>query len=234
MSRPDFPPTLMSTVRLGASCWLFARREAMNLPVAIAVASDVCISNIGGVPTIKTLLLGDIKTGKTKFSMAIAGDQFIDDYKATIGVDCQEAELSDINHSSGIKIKFNLWDVAGEERLGRMTNHYYKDWSLALFFGQEGRKQQTGVQCWMQDLQAKSSLEARFFAVSYDEDNKILLSPVTNIAAINSVEIKQVPNKHVGPIGRALLEEACKLLSVSTQAASEPGESLTLRSSTIS
>ncbi|KAI8511497.1 PREDICTED: ras-related protein Rab-7L1-like [Branchiostoma belcheri] len=104
----------------------------------------------------KILIIGDATVGKTSFVQRYVNDSFKREYKATVGVDFA---LKVIQISEEDTIRFQLWDVAGQERFTSMTRVYYKDASACVIIFDVTAKQ-TFHNClkWKKDLDSKVSL----------------------------------------------------------------------------
>lgn len=66
---------------------------------------------INSMDSTKIILIGDSKTGKTTISNRFWKDEFVENYKNTIGVDL-------FNHAvkyKEISINLQIWDTAGQE-----------------------------------------------------------------------------------------------------------------------
>ena len=78
--------------------------------------------------TIKLLLIGNAYVGKTLIVQKFIDNSFSKNTISTIGVDLQN-KIVDIN---GKKVKYLIWDTAGEERLKTMTYSYYRGCNVIL------------------------------------------------------------------------------------------------------
>jgi len=63
---------------------------------------------------IKIVVIGNVAVGKTAFCRRFGADVFEESYKSTIGTDFVA------------KPPYQLWDVAGQERFGSVTQMYYR------------------------------------------------------------------------------------------------------------
>lgn len=80
----------------------------------------------------KVLLLGEKKTGKTKFLKKLNDTyKLTNNYIPTMGV---SVEVIDISHN-GNKIRLNIWDTAGDSRFLGLKDKYYIGTELAIIFG---------------------------------------------------------------------------------------------------
>jgi len=79
------------------------------------------------IPSIKVLLLGARRVGKTTLIKTyVMGSDYTDNYRATIGVDFASKAVT----SNKGKVSLMIWDTAGKDRgLGRML---YKETKIIL------------------------------------------------------------------------------------------------------
>lgn len=73
------------------------------------------------VPEFKLVLVGDGGVGKTTFVKRHKTGEFEKQYIATLGVEVHPMPFF-TNHG---QIKFNVWDTAGQEKLGGLRDGYY-------------------------------------------------------------------------------------------------------------
>ena len=79
----------------------------------------------------KVLVIGDSGVGKTSLTNKIVFNSFSEKYKATIG--CEFGlKILDLN---GETCRIQLWDLAGQDRLGGISRLYCKDASGAIVVG---------------------------------------------------------------------------------------------------
>lgn len=74
---------------------------------------------------VKIVMGGDGAVGKTSIRKCFLGEDFSDDYQMTIGADFASKESQYI-FSGGKKIKFLVWDLAGQPRFDTVRPNYYK------------------------------------------------------------------------------------------------------------
>jgi Ras-related protein Rab-32 len=77
---------------------------------------------------LKILVIGDVSTGKTALVNRLVNNTFSDKYKATLGC---EFGLKTIEITGKI-IRVQLWDLAGQDRLGGISRLYCRDANGAL------------------------------------------------------------------------------------------------------
>ena len=107
--------------------------------------------------TIKLLLIGNAYVGKTLITQKFIDNTFSKSTVSTIGVDLQ-SKVIDIN---GKKVKFLIWDTAGEDRMKTMTYSYYRGCHVILIvFDVTERKSYECVSQWVDciDKFAKSNV----------------------------------------------------------------------------
>lgn len=73
------------------------------------------------IPTFKCVLVGDGGTGKTTFVKRHMTGEFEKKYVATLGVEVHPL----VFHTNRGKIRFNVWDTAGQEKFGGLRDGYY-------------------------------------------------------------------------------------------------------------
>lgn len=104
----------------------------------------------------KTLVIGEMGTGKTAIIQRFVKDTFNANYKTTLGVDFS---LKVVKWGKDDVVKLQLWDIAGQERFGRMTHIYYKEASACIIvFNITSRPTFEAVSKWKNDLDSKVHL----------------------------------------------------------------------------
>eukprot|EP00347_Sterkiella_histriomuscorum_P005453 403356558 len=79
--------------------------------------------------TLKVVLVGDEKTGKSSALRRYIKDSFSIDIKQTIGGEFSSKSL-DVN---GKNIKLQIWDTAGQERYRGISKFYYRKANIIIF-----------------------------------------------------------------------------------------------------
>lgn len=77
----------------------------------------------------KVLVIGDHKVGKTSFVKRYVKNQFYEELKTTIGVDFSMKVIDWDGHT---RVRLQLWDIAGQERVRGLNRVYFKGSSGAL------------------------------------------------------------------------------------------------------
>jgi len=98
---------------------------------------------------VKIILIGDSGVGKTNIMSKFLKNQFMEESKATIGV---EFGSKLFNHE-GHKIKAQIWDTAGQEKYKAITGAYYKGSKGALVvYDITQKKSFENIEKWVNDL----------------------------------------------------------------------------------
>jgi small GTP-binding protein len=70
----------------------------------------------------KSVLIGDGAVGKTSIRRNYLGDQFMEGHLPTIGVDLAQKSI----RHEGKKVKWIIWDLAGQPSFESVRKHYYQ------------------------------------------------------------------------------------------------------------
>ena len=103
----------------------------------------------GPVAEFKLVLVGDGGVGKTTFVKRHQTGEFEKKYNATIGVEVRPMPF----HTNKGLIKFNVWDTAGQEKLGGLRDGYYIGGQCGIImFDVTSRITYQNVPKWYKDL----------------------------------------------------------------------------------
>ena len=125
--------------------------------------------------TIKLLLIGSACVGKTLLVQKFIDNSFSENTISTIGVDLQ-SKIIDIN---GKKVKYLIWDTAGEERLKTLTYSYYRGCHVILIiFDVTDRNSFSKIDNWIEciDKFAKRNVLKLLVGNKIDLDDKRVVS----------------------------------------------------------
>lgn len=74
-------------------------------------------------PVVKLVIIGDCGVGKTNILLRYSDNAFKLNYLSTIGVDFKVKTVI----IDGQRIKFQIWDTAGQQRYRNIIQAYYKN-----------------------------------------------------------------------------------------------------------
>ena len=148
---------------------------------------------------IKLLLIGNAYVGKTLIVQKFIDNSFSKSTVSTIGVDLQ-SKIIDINVK---KVKYLIWDTAGEDRMKTMTYSYYRGCHVILVvFDVTERKSFQNVTTWVECIDKfakayvlkflvgnKTDLEDKRI-VTYDEGKKLAEDNGLKYYEISALTIK--------------------------------------------
>ena len=101
------------------------------------------------IPEFKLVLVGDGGVGKSTFVKRHLTGEFEKKYIATLGVEVHPMPFF-TNHG---QIKFNVWDTAGQEKLGGLRDGYYIGGNCGIImFDVCSRITYSNVPKWYKDL----------------------------------------------------------------------------------
>jgi len=101
------------------------------------------------IPEFKLVLVGDGGVGKTTFVKRHLTGEFEKKYIATLGVEVHPMTF----HTNHGAIKFNVWDTAGQEKLGGLRDGYYIGGNCGIImFDVCSRITYQNVPKWYKDL----------------------------------------------------------------------------------
>jgi len=100
-------------------------------------------------PEFKLILVGDGGVGKTTFVKRHLTGEFEKKYVATLGAEVHPL----VFHTSMGKIKFNVWDTAGQEKFAGLRDGYYIEATCGIImFDVTSRITYKSVPSWHRDL----------------------------------------------------------------------------------
>lgn len=80
-------------------------------------------------PTVKVVLIGDARVGKTSIMESFVNKTFNESYITTIGVDFRFKDIE----SNSEKVKLQIWDTAGQECFRSIVSAYYRGADVIVF-----------------------------------------------------------------------------------------------------
>ena len=116
---------------------------------------------------IKVILIGDSGVGKTNIMSKFLKNQFLEDSKATVGVEFG----SKLFIQQGHKIKAQIWDTAGQEKYKAITSAYYKGSKGALVIYDITQKETfANIEKWVNDLKCKGDPKITIIIIGNKND----------------------------------------------------------------
>ena len=116
---------------------------------------------------IKVILIGDSGVGKTNIMSKFLKNQFLEDSKATVGVEFG----SKLFIQQGHKIKAQIWDTAGQEKYKAITSAYYKGSKGALVIYDITQKETfANIEKWVNDLKCKGDPKITIIIIGNKSD----------------------------------------------------------------
>lgn len=105
------------------------------------------------VLTFKVLIVGEPGVGKTSTVSRYVHGRFSNQYKSTIGVDFA---LKNVQWNKNLRIDLQMWDLAGQERLGTQIGVYFREACGAIVVYDASREEtKAQVAAWKQLLDDK-------------------------------------------------------------------------------
>ena len=106
--------------------------------------------------TIKILILGESKVGKSSLLLRFTEDHFMETIGPTLGIDYKIKRI----RSRGYDINMQLWDTAGQERFKSIVESYYHGaHGVALVFDLGDRRSFSKISNWMSNIKKKARKE---------------------------------------------------------------------------
>ena len=104
------------------------------------------------MPEYKIILVGHGGVGKSSFAMRFSTGYFRTEYVATIGYEVYVVVV----HTNIGPLKFNLWDIPGQEKCGSLCLKYYKKANAAIIMCDvTSRATSINVTNWYRDICAR-------------------------------------------------------------------------------
>ena len=102
----------------------------------------------------KIITLGDTGVGKTNFILRFIEDKFLPNHVSTFGIDykCKNVELE-----NGNKIRFKIFDTAGQERFRSISTNYVKKANgILLMYDITSQESFNNIEKWMETIKQNS------------------------------------------------------------------------------
>ena len=132
----------------------------------------------------KIVILGDTSVGKSSILYRYYHDKFNDNFETTIGASFYSKDI--------MNIKFQMWDVAGQERYKSLTPMYYRNADIALIiFDITNIETFTKAKYWINELEKYISTPIKNILIGnkYDliENEKVSYNMIKEYCASNNL-----------------------------------------------
>lgn len=150
---------------------------------------------LSGKLIFKVILIGDGGVGKTTLRRRWMGEGFRSKYMLTVGV---EFASKNFTMSNGQEVKFQIWDIAGQERFKEIRRFYYEGTIGAwVVYDVANRKSFENVTNWVQELLGYVGEKVPVVLVG----NKIDLrrdSTITTVTTEEGLQLREKLEKEYG------------------------------------
>ena len=118
--------------------------------------------------TIKVVLVGESRTGKTSLLTNIKGEDFQEDPKTTVGASCYNYNIT----YKEKQFSFQIWDTTGDEKYHSINRYFYKDAAIILML-YDITNEHTFNQIkeyWVEEIKTKTNTNPVCFLVANKSD----------------------------------------------------------------
>ena len=164
--------------------------------------------------TIKIIILGDSKVGKTSFIIRFTKNKFDETYLATIGVDYKDRIINIENKL----YKLMYYDTAGEEKYKSIPKNYIKNMQgIILMYDITNKLSFDSIIDWISDVKEIKGENFPMILVGnkidLNESREVTEEMGYELAEKNQIEFFETSNKDGTNIQEAGLEIVYKILS---------------------
>lgn len=119
------------------------------------------------IPSVKVVLLGSTKVGKTSIVNVLHNGEFFEDQSATVGA-CFQVRNCNVGDQ---QLKLHIWDTAGQEKFRSLTPMYYRDSQFAvLVYAVDDEDSFNEMQTWFTNLSQDCTTMPRLILVANKTD----------------------------------------------------------------
>ncbi|KAJ5077204.1 ras and ef-hand domain-containing protein [Anaeramoeba ignava] len=161
---------------------------------------------------IKLVFVGDSAVGKTSIIQTFSDDLFDINSTPTIGVDFVQ-KIHEL--SNGQKIKYTIWDTAGQEKFRTITTSYYRGvQGIILVYDVERRHSFENLESWLKEIKNSTSGDVEIMLIGNKTDGKrqITEEEGLNFAKKNNLLFIETSAKLGEGISQAFEELALKII----------------------
>ena len=115
----------------------------------------------------KVIIIGDCGVGKSSISLKATKNQFLEQYKTTIGFEFFIFNIK-INN---LNINLQIWDTCGQEEYRSLITSFYKNSSLAIIvYAIDNITSFNNVDSWIKDLKQYSNPNIKIILIGNKND----------------------------------------------------------------
>lgn len=154
----------------------------------------------------KVVLVGNSGVGKSKLLARFTKDEFVQDSKATIGIEFAHKDI----HIQNQLIRAQIWDTGGQERYRSITAVYYRDAVGALLvYDVSNRKSFNDLDRWLKEVRTATGEETRVLVVGNKSDlssaREVSLEEAARYAETNGLKVIETSAKDSSNVQEAFL-----------------------------
>ena len=115
----------------------------------------------------KVIIIGDCGVGKSSISLKATKNQFLEQYKTTIGFEFFIFNIK-INN---LNINLQIWDTCGQETFKSLISNFYKNSSLAIIvYAIDNINSFNNINMWIKDLKQFSNPNIKIILIGNKND----------------------------------------------------------------
>ena len=138
--------------------------------------------------SLKLLIIGDSRVGKTSLLLKYVDHVFPEDHIATIGVEYKDKYVNKGDYN----IRLQIWDTAGQERFHSITKNIYRNTNGVIFIYDITKKETfDNIKNWILDLQSASA-DIKGIILGNKND-------LTDKREVNMTDLKELGEKYKMP-----------------------------------
>jgi len=154
----------------------------------------------------KVVLVGNSGVGKSKLLARFTKEEFVQDSKATIGIEFAHKDI----HIQNQLIRAQIWDTGGQERYRSITAVYYRDAVGALLvYDVSNRKSFNDLDHWLKEVRTATGEETRVLVIGNKSDlastREVSLEEAARYAETNGLKVIETSAKDSSNVQEAFL-----------------------------
>ena len=115
----------------------------------------------------KVIIIGDCGVGKSSISLKATKNQFLEQYKTTIGFEFFIFNIK-INN---LNVNLQIWDTCGQETFKSLISNFYKNSSLAIIvYAIDNINSFNNINMWIKDLKQFSNPNIKIILIGNKND----------------------------------------------------------------